>query len=190
MSTVARQHPRSAVKQQPDRPHDKAAPSPTASWSRRQATSLFGESRMSHQDKNPNFGVFKLDEIIQSFPDTAETLLLDTYLSDQTSASSRVFRIYRGTPAHYHENCDEHLYVLSGRGTFWIDSPQNGGVFEPGHFLFFKRRIVHAMPDIIEGPVVFLSVDTPRRDPKDIVFVNPADGTPESFIRDKQRITP
>jgi hypothetical protein len=37
---------------------------------------------------------------------------------------------------------------------------------------------------MLEGPVVFLAIDTPRRDPKDIVFVDPADGTPESFIRE------
>ncbi len=30
-------------------------------------------------------------------------------------------------------------------------------------------------------PTAFL-VDAPRRDPKDIVFVDPKDGTPESFI--------
>jgi hypothetical protein len=49
--------------------------------------------------------------------------------------------------------------------------------------LFFKRGTVHALPDLIEGPVVFLAIDTPRRSPKDIIFVNAADGTPESFIR-------
>ena len=48
--------------------------------------------------------------------------------------------------------------------------------------------VVHALPDIIEGTIVFLSVDTPRRDPRDIIFVNPADGTPESFIRDSRSI--
>jgi hypothetical protein len=42
---------------------------------------------------------------------------------------------------------------------------------------------VHALPEIFEDPVVFLAVDAPRRDPKDIVFVNPADGTPQSFIK-------
>jgi hypothetical protein len=31
--------------------------------------------------------------------------------------------------------------------------------------------------------VVFLAIDAPRRDPKDIIFVNPADGTPDTFIR-------
>jgi hypothetical protein len=34
---------------------------------------------------------------------------------------------------------------------------------------------------------VFLSVDTPRRDPKDIIFVNPEDGTPESFIQRQKK---
>jgi hypothetical protein len=56
----------------------------------------------------------------------------------------------------------------------------------PGELLFLKRGTVHAQPKILEEPVVFLAIDTPRRDPKDIVFVNPEDGTPESFIRADQ----
>jgi mannose-6-phosphate isomerase-like protein (cupin superfamily) len=132
-----------------------------------------------------DFQRFKPHEIARSFPETAETLLLDTYLTDETSASARVFRVYRETPAHYHAGSDEYLYVLSGRGTFWMGEASNGGEFAPGDLLFFKRRIVHALPRIFEGPVVFLSFDTPRRDPKDIIFVNPEDGTPESFIRGK-----
>ena len=61
----------------------------------------------------------------------------------------------------------------------------NGAEFAPGDLLFFKRKTVHALPDILEGPVVFLAIDTPRRDPKDIIFVHPEDGTPEDFIRSK-----
>jgi hypothetical protein len=64
-----------------------------------------------------------------------------------------------------------------------MEEPANGGAFAPGTFLFFRRGTVHALPDIFEEPVVFLSFDTPRRDPKDIIFVNPEDGTPESFIQ-------
>ncbi len=133
------------------------------------------------------FGRFNLHEIARSFPETADTLLLDTYLTNEESASARVFRVYRGTPPHYHAGSDEYLYVLSGRGTFWMESPANGGEFSPGDFLFFKRGTVHALPDIFESPVVFLSVDAPRRDPNDIIFVNPEDGTPESFIRKSEQ---
>jgi mannose-6-phosphate isomerase-like protein (cupin superfamily) len=130
-------------------------------------------------------GRFHLFDIAAAFPETAETLLLDTYLTDEPSASSRVFRVYRETPPHYHANSDEHLYVLSGRGTFWMGTPENSGGFAPGDLLTFKRGTVHALPQMLEMPVVFLAIDTPRRDPKDIIFVNPQDGTPESFIRDK-----
>jgi mannose-6-phosphate isomerase-like protein (cupin superfamily) len=97
-----------------------------------------------------------------------------------------VFRVYRETPPHYHAGSDEYLYVLSGRGTFWMGDASNAGVFAPGELLFFKKNVVHALPTIIEGPVVFLSIDAPRRDPKDIIFVNPADGTAASFIRNKE----
>jgi mannose-6-phosphate isomerase-like protein (cupin superfamily) len=130
---------------------------------------------------------FDLAEVMKAFPPTADTLLLDTYLTNEEAASSRVFRVYRPTPPHYHATCDEYLYVLSGRGTFWMETPENGGAFSPGQLLFFKKGVVHALPTMLEGPVVFLSVDTPRRDPRDIIFVDPADGTPESFIKDRSR---
>lgn len=126
---------------------------------------------------------FDLNAVARSFPPEAQSLLLDKYLVNRESASARVFRVYRGTPPHYHAKCDEFLFVLSGKGTFWIGDASNGGVFEPGHFLFFERGTVHALPEIVEAPVVFLSVDTPRREPDDIIFVNPEDGTPQSFIQ-------
>ena len=131
------------------------------------------------------FGLFDVYEIAKSFPQSADTLLLDTYLTNEEAASARIFRVYKETPPHYHATCDEYLYVLSGRGTFWMGSPENAGEFAPGNLLFFKRRTVHALPNIVEWSVVFLSIDTPRRDPKDIIFVNPEDGTPEKFIRQR-----
>jgi mannose-6-phosphate isomerase-like protein (cupin superfamily) len=142
---------------------------------------------MDQQHDSHGFGRFDLNEIATSFPATAETLLIDTYLTNEDAASARVFRVYRGTPPHYHARSDEYLYVLSGKGTFWIGSPANAGAFAPGHFLFFKRGIAHALPKISEGPVVFLSVDAPRRDPKDIIFVNPEDGSTDSFIQGRKK---
>jgi mannose-6-phosphate isomerase-like protein (cupin superfamily) len=125
---------------------------------------------------------FDVAAIAASLPPTASTLLVDRYLTDRTSASSRIFRVYRGTPPHYHATCDEYLYVLSGRGTFWMEDPTTKAEFTAGDLLFFERGTVHAMPDILEEPVVFLSVDTPRREPTDIIFVNPEDGTPATFM--------
>ncbi len=142
---------------------------------------------MDPRDINRRSARFDINEIARSFPDTADTMLLDTYLTNEAAASARVFRVYRETPPHYHATCDEYLYVLSGRGTFWMERPENGGEFAPGQLLFFRRGTVHAIPSIKDGPVVFLSVDTPRRDPRDIIFVNPEDGTPETFIRAKDQ---
>jgi mannose-6-phosphate isomerase-like protein (cupin superfamily) len=128
-------------------------------------------------------GRFDIAQVAATFPASAETLLVDQYLTNRPEASARVFRVYRPTPPHYHATCDEYLYVFSGRGTFWMGDPATKAEFRPGQLLFFQKGTIHAMPDLLEEPIVFLSVDTPRRDPKDIIFVNPEDGTPESFIR-------
>ncbi|GJE60773.1 cupin domain-containing protein [Methylobacterium trifolii] len=127
-------------------------------------------------------GRFDLTAIAAALPKTAQTLLVDTYLTDRKAASARVFRDYRPTPPHYHATCDEYLYVLSGRGTFWMGDAGREAEFGPGELLFFERGTVHALPTLMEEPVVFLSVDTPRRAPSDIVFVDPADGSPETFM--------
>ena len=125
---------------------------------------------------------FDLNEVAASFPEHSETMLLDRYLVDRPESSTRVFRVYRGTPAHFHEHCDEHLLVLSGRGTYWMEHKDHGGQFAPGSFLFFRRGTVHATPELLEHPVVFLAIDTPRRDPRDVIFVDTGAGTPETFI--------
>lgn len=128
-------------------------------------------------------GRFDLAQIAATFPETSDTLLVDQYLSDTPHASCRLFRIYKPVPPHFHRQCDEFLYVFQGRGTFWMGDASTKAEFAPGQLLYFERLTVHSVPEIIEGPVVFLSVDTPRRDPKDITFVDPKDGTPESFIK-------
>ena len=128
----------------------------------------------------PIHGAWDLEAIVTRFPDSSETMLIDTRLTDEPEASCRVFRIYQTVPAHYHATCDEYLLVIAGRGTIFIG---DAAPFEvtPGRLVFFKKGTVHGLT-VIEHPFAFLSVDTPRRDPKDITFVNPADGTPETFI--------
>ena len=121
-------------------------------------------------------------EVAKSLPESAETMLADAYLTDRPEASCRVFRAYRGVKPHFHRQCDEYLYVLSGRGTFWMESAENEAEFAPGHLLFFERNVVHALPQLLEEPVVFLSLDSPRRSPDDIVFIDPDDGVAGDFM--------
>jgi mannose-6-phosphate isomerase-like protein (cupin superfamily) len=125
---------------------------------------------------------FHLDAIVKTFPEAATTMLLDTRLTDEDEASARVFRVYSPTPAHYHATCDEYLLVLSGRASFFMGDREPFKV-GPRELLFFKKSTVHGMPEILEHPLFVFSVDTPRRDPRDIIFLNPADGTPETFIQ-------
>jgi mannose-6-phosphate isomerase-like protein (cupin superfamily) len=125
---------------------------------------------------------FDIHAIARAFPETASTMLIDTRLTDEPEASARVFRVYRPVPAHFHATCDEYLVVISGRARFFFaeEPPFELG---PGQLVFFKKGTVHGTSEIIEEPFVVFSVDTPRRDPKDIIFVNPKDGTPEEFIQ-------
>ncbi len=129
--------------------------------------------------------VFNIKAIAAAFPETAATMLIDTRLTDEPEASARVFRVYRSTPAHYHATCDEYLFVISGRARFFFaDTPP----FElgPGQLVFFKKGTIHGIPKILEEPFVVFSVDTPRREPSDVIFVNPEDGTPEDFIQSQK----
>lgn len=130
----------------------------------------------------PRSARFVPAEIAEKLPDTSDSMIADEYLVDRKEASSRVFRIYRGVPAHYHRQCDEYLYVLSGRGTFWMEDPSDEAEFAPGDLLCFQRDVVHATPRIIEEPVVFLAIDAPRRAPEDITFVDPESGDAGDFM--------
>mgnify|MGYP006107873763 CR=1 FL=1 len=128
-------------------------------------------------------GTYNLDAIVKRFPATSDTMLIDTRLTDETAASARVFRIYTDVPPHYHKTCDEYLLVLAGRGTIFLGDAEPFEV-APGQLVFFKKGTVHGLT-IIEEPFVFYAVDTPRRDPRDITFVNPEDGTPDTFIKSR-----
>lgn len=135
--------------------------------------------------QHQNSAVFNIHAIAQAFPPQAATMLIDTRLTDEPEASSRVFRVYRPTPQHYHATCDEYLLIVQGRARFIVED-QPPFDLGPGQLLFFKRGTIHGTPQILEEPFVVFSVDTPRRDPKDIIFVNPKEGTPEEFIQSQK----
>ncbi len=138
-----------------------------------------------HETQPRKSGIFDIHAIASAFPETASTMLIDTRLTDEPEASARVFRVYRATPRHYHATCDEYLLVVSGRARFVVED-QPPFEMGPGQLLFFKRGTIHGTPEILEEPFVVFSVDTPRRDPKDVIFVNPEEGTPEGFIQSQK----
>jgi len=130
----------------------------------------------------PSSGRFDLAQLAAGFPPAADTLLLDHYMTDAPQGSARLFRVYRPTPPHYHARSNEFLYVFRGRGTFWIGDPGTLAAFAPGQLLVFERGVVHALPELFDAEVVFLAIDSPRREPDDVIFVDPASGDPRGFI--------
>jgi mannose-6-phosphate isomerase-like protein (cupin superfamily) len=129
--------------------------------------------------------IFDVFDEIGQLPETSDAMLTDVYFSDFPEASSRIFRIYRTLPLHYHNDCDEFLYVISGTGIFHLSGSESSA--GPGTFLRFARRQVHGFPRITTHPFVVLSVDVPRRRPDDIVFVNPDDGDAKQFMARNNR---
>lgn len=132
----------------------------------------------------PRQAIFDIDAIIERFPATADTMMCDTRLTDETEASCRIFRVYKPVPSHFHATCDEYLYVLRGRGTFAMADMAPFPI-QAGQLLFFKKGTIHSLA-VTEDPLVFLAIDTPRRDPGDVNFVNPGDGTPATFMGTKK----
>ena len=125
---------------------------------------------------------FDIRAIAAELPAQSNTMLADTYLVDRTSSSARIFRVYKPVPAHFHRTCDEYLYVVAGRGTFWIGDEADTEDFAPGQLICFDRETVHSIPALHEEPVIFLSIDAPRRDPTDITFVDAEAGSAASFM--------
>ncbi|MEA1831650.1 cupin domain-containing protein [Methylobacterium durans] len=126
--------------------------------------------------------VFDVAAAASGLPETSATMVADHRFTEDPAASARVFRVYKPTPPHSHASCDEYLYVLTGRCRmkFGDEEPVEVG---PGKLVVFKRGVVHSVPEILEEPMVFLSVDTPRREPRDIRFVTDGTGTPDTFMR-------
>jgi quercetin dioxygenase-like cupin family protein len=131
------------------------------------------------EHKVSNF--FDIREIIKKFPDEAGSTIVDTYLTDEPSASSRIFRVYYPIPRHYHATCEEHLYLLTGKVKFAIED-EDPRVLAAGQLVTFDRNTVHSITEILESPAVFLTVDTPRRVPSDVVYVNPEDAKIRPFV--------
>ncbi len=125
---------------------------------------------------------FNIVSLAATLPSTADTMLTDIRLTDEEAASCRIFRVYRPVPAHFHTSCDEYLYVISGAAQIVVADDAVREI-HPGELVFFKKRTIHALPKILEHPFTVLAVDAPRRPPEDIHFVNPSEGTPETFIK-------
>jgi mannose-6-phosphate isomerase-like protein (cupin superfamily) len=134
----------------------------------------------------PESSRFDLQALAATLPESADTMLVDIRLTDESAASARLFRVYRPVPAHFHRTCDEYLLVIRGRARFVVGD-QAPAELAPGQMQFFRRGVVHGFTEILEHPFVMFSVDTPRRDPSDVTFVDAASGNVDTFLKSLPR---
>ena len=129
-----------------------------------------------------NFNFLDVNKAVAKFPENADTMLVDCYLSDSPECSSRVFRLYSHLPKHYHKQCSEHLYLLKGKVKFYIEDEEPREL-HPGQMVTFYKNVVHGIESVGDEPTVILSFDTPRREPSDVHFVNPEETKGIEFVR-------
>ncbi|KGT88850.1 hypothetical protein NG99_20465 [Erwinia typographi] len=116
---------------------------------------------------------FDLEEKKKLFPDSADSLIVDMYLSDNPQGSVRLFRVYQQVPEHYHKQCDEVLIVIAGDLEFQTDG-EPAKVLSKDQLVIFRKNTVHSIKPSGDNPVYFLSIDTPGREASDIYFIDPA----------------
>lgn len=121
---------------------------------------------MEHRDKH----FFNLNEIASEFPATATDIMKDIRMAQGRSASCRLVRMYSQLPLHFHETSDENVYVVSGKAIFQLGEERRE--ICAGMFIRFPRGTHHAVLEILEEPLLTLTVDTPCRPVEDITYVN------------------
>ena len=119
-------------------------------------------------------GRFDLEVIAATLPDTAATIMVGACFTNRPGASARV---YRPTAARYNAACDSHLYSLSGRGTFWLGHEDTKAEFGAGELPFFERGISMSYRMCWRNRSCCCLSMFARREPTDIFFVNPGEGS-------------
>lgn len=131
-----------------------------------------------------SFQFVDIDSIISKFPEKADSLFVDCYLSDLPDCSTRVFRLYDDLPLHYHKSCDEILFLLKGSAEFFIEDENrkvsDSRLMKPGMMVTFYKNTVHRVK--VNGEAIFLSCDTPRRAPDDAHFIDESETKGIKFV--------
>lgn len=101
-------------------------------------------------------------------PDSIQNVWVHSLYSDSL-VSSFLIVVKQGVPAHYHRKHTEMLYVLEGEGQMSLgDSSFHIG---PGIHLSIPKGTIHSVETTGSTPLKVLSIQSPRFDGKDRVWV-------------------
>lgn len=90
-------------------------------------------------------------------------------LSSSDDASSFVIWVKKGVKPHKHNHHTEHVYIIDGEGTFYLDGKKTH--VKKGDWIFIPKGAVHAVKTTSDVPMKVISVQSPKFEGKDREFV-------------------
>ena len=120
------------------------------------------------------YGRVEVDKAVAELPEQSDNVLEERRLVDNATTSIRVFRVYKPVPRHHHKFADTYLQILSGKAEISIDGGEPA-VAGAGEMVFWLSGVDHEVPRILEGPLVFLAIDSPARRTGDVMFFQEPD---------------
>lgn len=90
-------------------------------------------------------------------------------IAESEDASSFIIWVKDTVKKHYHAAHSENLYVLEGEAWFYVNDAKYR--IKTGDFFFIERKNVHSVKVISEIPLKVLSIQSPKFDGKDRIFV-------------------
>ncbi|MEM7485241.1 MAG: cupin domain-containing protein [Bacteroidota bacterium] len=125
------------------------------------------------------YGLIHIDDYVKLLPEKHDGVIKDIHILDREHVGARVFRLYDKVPMHYHAKSDAYLYVLNGKGEFFIGD-KGPIIAKKGDLIFWAKGTAHGVGNILEGPLDILVFDTLARDPSDVIWIDPA--TQKKFL--------
>ena len=110
--------------------------------------------------------IYPLDKI--SAPTELENIKVMP-LGASDSASEYLIFIKDQVKAHYHATHTELVYILEGSADFWLDEIKHS--IKAGDFIRIDQGVVHKVKVTSKTPLKVLSIQTPKFDGKDRIFV-------------------
>lgn len=118
---------------------------------------------VARADEGPrDYGRLDLDAAISRLPAQSDKPFVDARLLDNGPIGVRVFRVYHRVPRHHHAFSSTYLVIQSGRARFRLEGKETF-VAGKGDMVFWERGVDHEVTEILEAPLVFISVDAPTR---------------------------
>lgn len=115
------------------------------------------------------FANTSIDLISITPPKTFENIHVQPLGTSETASEYLIF-IKHGVKAHMHQTHTELVYVIEGEGVFRLDDTKQ--IIKSGDFIRINKGVIHSVIVTSETPLKVLSIQTPKFEGKDRVFID------------------